>query len=198
MLDGIEKVARREILRDFRQDSCIGSTRVVIRVLRHFGYKAEPLPVKLYVFNEAYARLLEAGKMPPEDEKERQEWLDTHKAWSVGVGFLADGRPDKIRGHVVALLRREKLIVDASIDQATRPQHKIFLPGTLVVPVTEDFLDNKDFVVGDVNRCVLKYETCPDERQFLKARDWTDLTRTGDATRSIIAYIQEAQRGTTT
>ena len=54
ILNGIERVARTEILRDYRPDSCIASSRIVLRVLQHYGYNAEPLTVRAMVFNPAY------------------------------------------------------------------------------------------------------------------------------------------------
>jgi len=117
ILERMKQVTRVEILKDFRRDSCIGSTRVVIRVLKHFGYEAVPFPCVAFIYNKGYTEAILRGEQPPENKLLRNAWLDARKAWSIGLGINneggeSEGEDSKV-GHVVAVLPKQKLMVDA-------------------------------------------------------------------------------------
>lgn len=125
VLELFKTVARKEILKDFREDSCIASTRTTIRVLAHYGYKSAPLPVECIVYNPDWVDCVLAGFHPPlHSEEDLKRWCAKHNAWSLGIGI------DKHTtiGHLIATLPRYGLIVDASLSQANRPAKNISLP----------------------------------------------------------------------
>ncbi len=85
VLGALAPIVRPEILQDFRRDSCIGSTKVLIEVLKHFGISAEPMPVQAYVYNPHFLAALERGDHPPQEPAELTSWFETRKAWAIGV-----------------------------------------------------------------------------------------------------------------
>lgn len=130
-LDDLIEVARPEILTVLKPDSCIGSTRIGIDVLTYFGIKAIPVPVRIFVLNAEANRILEetgsyeelakAVAVPTKD--------DEGGPWTMGIGApdtipRPDGEdPNKWAGHLVIGLPEQSVIVDLSMDQASRP-HK--------------------------------------------------------------------------
>lgn len=53
-LKALTKTGRQEILKEFRADSCIASTRCCQDVLAHFGILSEPLSVEVAIYNPAF------------------------------------------------------------------------------------------------------------------------------------------------
>lgn len=144
LLQAVADAARAAVLRRFRPDSCIATTRVVIETLRYFGVPARPWAVNMIMFNAA-AWPLAVAKVPATD------WPED--AWSVGfaaAGFAKDGTadPDNV-GHVVALAATPagRRMVDASIDQVGRPAKGIPAMRPMIGDVPAEF-DPADQSVG--------------------------------------------------
>lgn len=190
VVDGIKAIARQEILKDFRLDSCIGSTRTVIRVLKHFGYEAQPFPCRAFIYNPAFVKAIERGERPPEDTIARSQWMDNMGAWSVGVGFQPDDAV-KYVGHLAAVLPERKLLIDASLDQANRPHKNILIPPVVVAKVTDEFLRSEDVVEYGVNGMRVVYEPRPEDRAWRESTNWNNSSQTKRAMKAIIKYIEE-------
>src|SRR5712692_6245543 len=113
---------RKAILRRWRVDSCIASTRIGIEVLAYFGIPAEPLPVMTRVISPAAVRLIDEGRdlntVTPEE---------CPQCWIVDIGFPPGegAKPPDSEGfwwcHMV-ILALGRLIIDLSLDQAARPE----------------------------------------------------------------------------
>jgi hypothetical protein len=198
VVDTIEKVAREEIRKDFRADSCIASTRVVIRVLKHFGIEAQPFPVKLMVFNAAFVRQLELGNRPPQGETQLAAWCEKYGAWSVGVGFnpsdptAGAGDPGYV-GHLIAVLPTYWLAVDASADQADRPRHGINMPGVMTFPITPKFLNGQGSVfAASPDGAFLEYKPDLGNLGHRVSPDWNDKTRTKRSIKAIIRAVESS------
>lgn len=132
-------VARPIIRQDFAAASCIASTAITIEVLRLHGISAVPFPCKVLVFNAPFVQRIEREDRFP-DAAETIVWTTGTDLWSVGLGF---SRPHEQHvGHYVALAEGRYLI-DASIDQASRPEKGINLPPVMVGDVNPDFRDGK-------------------------------------------------------
>jgi hypothetical protein len=189
----LAKTARPTILSEFREDSCIASTRIVTKVLRRFGFDSEPMVVQLAVFNQQYAEAVAQGSNPPLDgsKDELIAWMDEHKAWAVGVGV--PGRDDDWRwrkngskspwlggqaSHLVAVMRTPRVLVDVSLSQANRPAHNIKLPDLFVGKVLPGFLDGSEQAWYHVNRCSMEYVSFPSDESFRVSPDWKDKSRT--------------------
>jgi len=193
VIEGIKTVTRREILRDFRTDSCIATTRAVIRILKHFGITAYPLPVRVLIYNPGFVDALLRGDNPPLDEGPLfHAWCDRNKAWSVGVGVPVPGKVDGYEGHLIAALPEQKIFIDASIDQAHRPQHGIFFEGPIVGPLPENFKPENSFVgleFDSSNGCHMVYQPLENPR-WRVSPDWVDKSRTKKAVKKTIEYIE--------
>jgi hypothetical protein len=187
---GVQQFTRDEVLKSFREDSCIASTRVVIRVLRHFDILALPFPCALLVYNAQFKRAVLAGDLPPTDGTMFAKWCDTREAWSVGVGLKPNEEHKGYVGHLVAVLPKQKVLIDASADQANRPHKGIVLPKAVVLSVTEGFLKGGEREECSVNGCALIYQPELAKRDYLKSPDWIEKYRTRDVIKAVIRRIE--------
>lgn len=184
------EMARPMILRRFRPSSCIASTRVAIDVLARFGMPAEPLPVTVYICNEIFARHVERVGQPATEEEARR-LFEVDGGHTILIGDRPDADTQGYPGHLVCLLRPD-LMIDLSIDQATRPQKGIVLR-PFAVPVTADFVDGRSARVVGQNGCVLRYQRHP-HRGFKNSGDWRDASRTAPIVDEIARKIRQRLR----
>lgn len=188
VMEALLAVAREEILKDFRRDSCIASTRVAVEVLRHFGVRAYPLAVTAMVFNASFAAHL-GSDLIPREAAETRRWTEEDGSWSVGIGF-GRGGPGSWTRHLVAIAEG-RWLVDLSLDHADRPEHGIML-WPLAHPVTEDFLRGLAPLTLEVGSVLVQYDADPCERSFERARDWRLVRRWGPAVRRTVARMEPA------
>lgn len=96
----LAELGRPEILKKWRPDSCIASTRIALLVLREFGIRARPLPVEVLVFNDAYHRRVEREGRMPEGHAEVERWWEEDRAWGLGIGMreLSEAAPNAWNG----------------------------------------------------------------------------------------------------
>src|SRR5438309_1312644 len=97
----------KAILRSyFRPSCCINATAVLRHVCREHELQASPFAVRARIYAPR---------------------------WSVGIGYYrGDAGKSAWPGHLV--LRVHDYLVDATIDQANRPEHGIVLPPVVIVP----------------------------------------------------------------
>jgi len=178
---------RPEILKEYRADSCIASTAIGLDVLTYFGVLAEPIPVKLSIFNAPYVKRIETGSKFP-NRKMLIQWGKEDGSYSVGIGY-GSHEYNKWAGHLV-LLVENKWLADLSIDQANRPLYNmVFDP--YAAEVDADFLDGKKpRIIKDANGCVIRIELIKD-RGFLTAPDWSFGNRRKHLVEKIIQKIKE-------
>ena len=122
----VTAITRRHILELYPPNSCIASTRILIEVLRYFGCRAEPLPVKVLACNAAAAPLLEAGTPIA-------QWPES--AYSIGVDATGTRADKGWDGHLVVTANRH--LIDPSADQLDRPDHDLRVPGPIVLPIQD-------------------------------------------------------------
>lgn len=186
IIEKLMVVGRPEILKDFRPDSCIVSTAISIDVLTHFGILAEPLPIKMSMFNAPYVKRIDSGSEFPNREM-LIRWGKEDGSYSVGIGY-GENQPNKWAGHLVVLVENSWLI-DLSIDQANRPAYNmVFSP--IAVEVDQDFLSGKIPRIIKENDCVIRMETIKD-RGFLSSPDWAFKDRRSYLVNKIIQKIKE-------
>lgn len=184
VIAGIAEVADQEIRKDFRADCCIAATRTVLRVLDHFGFKGSALPVKCFLYNPNYTAAIKRHDNPPtHDQRLLKQWFTKNKAWSVGIGVPAGPSVGRFPGHLVATVQNN--LIDASIKQAERPEHKLLVPPVLVTPY-------KDFPIylESSEGCVMEYREDKINNDYLRSPDWLEPSRTKRATKKIIAYVE--------
>jgi hypothetical protein len=193
LIRSLGPVAYATLLEAYRPDCCIAAAAILTRVFAEYGYRAEPVSVSLEVYNAAMMKLLEKGvEIPPTSEPERRAMLfDLTGAWGVGVipGLNRDlrGRPG-YAGHLV--LRVKQYLVDATIQQAQRPQKQIVLPALLATPHAEQLL-RQGRVTLAVNGCAVRYARI-DDQSYRVAPDWQRRSKPYPETvRKILARLED-------
>jgi hypothetical protein len=172
ILDTLMQGGRQEILRLFRKDSCIASVKVACEVLAHHHLIAEPLVVRVMVFNPAFVARIESGADFPESGEIVRQWFEEDGSWTLGIGY-GERQPNSWPGHLVAVLREQRLMIDLSLDQACRPEKGIDLVPS-VFDVQDTFLSGEETLVQEINGSVVKYNAFPDDRSYRISPNWTN------------------------
>lgn len=180
------KFGRAEVLKHFRQDSCIASTKVVVKTLAHFKINARPLSVDVEVCNPTYCRLYDQINRLP-NEEELKLWVEQ------GARLVCiDSSGDKV-GHVVAIVENE-LMIDLSIDQFNRPEKEIVISDGEgmggVLP--RNFVRNGGRVSYNCNGCSIVYWAQPENKFFLKSPNWQVGSQTQPIVDAMIRRIVRA------
>jgi len=184
-ISGLIRHARSEILKEFRDDSCIASTAIGLDVLTHFGVLAEPLAVRTLIFNEAFASRIEGGASWPKGD-EIKTWLEEDGSYSLGIG-MGTPLPGHWAGHLVLLVEK-KILIDLSIDQANRPQYNMkFDPFS--VEVDNQFLRGIPKVFKH-NGCVIRIDVLPNNMGYITSPDWIFVDRRKKTVDNIIRAIK--------
>jgi hypothetical protein len=115
-----------------RLDQCVAGTALGIGVLEHFGIPAEPLPVRLMIWNALASRFIaEKGTLPMNGDP---DWEGAVKegAWTLGVGWPnPTGEPSKWDGHLVIVA--PGVMIDLTLGQVNRPAKGIQLSASRFV-----------------------------------------------------------------
>jgi hypothetical protein len=149
-----------------RRDLCVLATRVAIDVAAYFGVQAAPMPVKVVLYNAAFARHI-ADEFAGVDRADVASWGDG--SYSVGIGYGAPERAGAWDGHLIAVA--DGWFGDFSIQQAERVQHHIVTGPAVVGPIIEPRWN----VANDAG-VEVDYMCIHDDR-WRKAPDWKDAAR---------------------
>jgi hypothetical protein len=183
------EVARPIIREYFRADSCIASTAITIEVMKRLGIVATPYPCRVLVFNAPFMSRVKRERRYP-DSTEVIKWTTGTNLWSVGVGYTTNNEPHV--GHLIAIVEN-KYLVDASIDQASRPHKGILLPPVMIGAVSRDFRRFKKgskFEIEGPDGTLVTYR--PDHHThnlYLKSTNWTDKALLAPAVTRITAEL---------
>lgn len=190
IISAFASVARPIIRTEYDVDSCIPSTRIAIDVFHHFDLRARPLVARMRAFNAAMGRCMAEGG--PEDEATFERWDRVHGARTSSVGY-AEGRtvpPGYWAGHLVAFVA-DRVLVDPSADQASRPYDSISVPGVLVAPVDARFVAGiRGLILRTSDGCGILYECSPSERSYRSAPFWKSTPTSRRVCREIIAAMR--------
>lgn len=190
---------------------CIASAAVWIGVLKHFGFKPQPVSVVLDVLNPPFNDFFERLGRLPEDAAE-MDALAEQGGYIVGLGHpkksdtaygAIDPKTNSWSGHLIVAVRPRGVegtgyIVDLSIPQAHRPHKGIILPQPLVIPTPAEelrkFIDGGQ-ARGKVGKCLLVYRSVPGDATYHVSPDWTDRkvrwsVLVDELTQAIAAYGQ--------
>jgi len=128
------EVIRPIVLEHFHEDSCIATARITIDVLSYFGIHSRPAAVETIIFNGEAASLMRAGATPEQlrDAVYSRTPEQPDGPWSVGLGFRRSS--EEAGGHVVVWVPSERVCLDFSLDQASRP-HKGAILGPAVFKI---------------------------------------------------------------
>lgn len=176
---------RLAVLETHRPDSCVATTGALCDYLGGLGIPARPLAVGAMLINDIfYDRVRVLGRFP-ENARERDECFRAG-GWTVGIGYGgtdAAGDPG-IGAHLVAIaeLGGECWLVDASLDQADRPDRGI-RAGVVIRPADRDFLAGIGRVEARLIAGRVLYEARPGERGYEAAPDWSEERRAATVAR---------------
>jgi len=138
-------------------ERCVNSTRVLIEVLTHFGFRASGVAVDMLCGNPAYfAAFRQLGRLPRSGE--------LPGAYSVTTDYAS---PDTSIGHVVTLVGRT-LAVDLASDQFSRRDHDIVLPPSVHFTVPRQWRKGGEYYCMDVGGLLVAYQARPQDRRFEK------------------------------
>jgi hypothetical protein len=185
MLKPIQLLARnavRLLPQYYRPDCCIAATAIAIDVLRDFHVRAIPFPVKVMVFNKAFADIIQKQGLLFVDDAQK---IDP-AAYSVGIGYT-EGTTKGYNGHLVALAGN--VLIDLTLPQTNRPQHDIRVT-PFVAPVADEFLHgDKPFIVENQIGNLLVY-TKSSNTDYLTSNDWKLKGRRQHIVQEIIRRIR--------
>ena len=163
------RMARPLMRRFMPADSCIGSGRTTIEVMRLFGIEAVPLAVS-FVFQvpaREYARLSGIPKDEQEEMKAKSKtWID-----------LSD---DGWQGHLL-VLAADRWVLDPAFDQADAPQFGVHVPSEIFFfdalgqewNPREKFEMQLDLVMDNGDNATLYYRRLADE-SYRDTDAWND------------------------
>jgi hypothetical protein len=183
-------VAKAALRRRFREDSCINSTRVLFDVYRAAGIPADAVSVRARIYSPGFVeRAHREGRMPVTPE-ELQSWTSEPGVWSVGIGYGINHGKQKWPGHLV--LRSGSHLIDATIDQANRPQHGIVMPAMLLLAqVPEAFWRGEEPFAAEINDCQTVYEARPNDNSYLGSPAWSGRSHIeGAVAAELVRYLE--------
>lgn len=180
VIDGIVAHGRGPIRDTFGLRSCIPATKVVIEVLRRYGHRALPLPVEVFIMSGPFADYVKAGGRWPQSAADWDALGPLMYAMVCGgnpANYTRRGAacgpssPSMWDGHLVAWAPGGGLgwMVDASLDQASRPAAGVVLPGVFALQVSAQFRKGGDGRKLSVRQGdggpVLQYTARPDNTE---------------------------------
>lgn len=192
LINKYRQIVWPELMKHYGPDCCIAATRITNRVFSTFRIKTIPLKVRTIVFSPEFANTIAAGEQMPDNPDKVREWCSERNIWTIGIGIDrngADFKPGTWIGHLVTIFPDDNLMIDASLKQADRPEKGIVLPEALVAEVTNDFIAGKEYWIGSVNGCMLRYEAVPDDHSYRTSPDWYDLNRSKKTTKFLSSKI---------
>lgn len=167
----ITHIAREETLRNYNAKSCIVTTAAILNIAERLG-----LPVgvavacRAIVFNPYVSARVDPGM----SNKEIARLTNHPEGWSVMLGM----GEENWEGHLVALIpdRNMCLLIDGSLDQATRPQHDIVVkPLIEAVPHSlEEIkqLPHNSWIGFSQSEHLILYRVNMQDNEFTKANYW--------------------------
>lgn len=158
-LERFAQVTRKHVLEFYPPDSCIATCRIGAKVLRHFGVLVRPVPVRAMAFTPDRWALHERGMA-----------LDDPRLAATGhcvlIGHTGEvyesaeeGGRRRWNGHLVLLTHEPAILVDMSLDQASRPDRGIALtePICARIPNAQAFRDGEPVLGRTREGVVLAY-----------------------------------------
>jgi len=154
---------RRALLQVLTPDSCIETSRIVHLLLKDLGLASQVVPVEARIANEAAARFIVEGDIQAIRERRNGSYI-------VIVGAPGPAAPGRWAGHLA--VHCEGVLIDASLDQASRPQHGIHIPEPWVVRVPRDFLRDGGRSITRIPGLLVEHVCRPDNTSYLCKPGW--------------------------
>jgi hypothetical protein len=187
-------IAYPALREEYTPDCCIAAAAILTRVFAEYGYKAEVLTVAVAVYNQAMVKVLNQGIAIPNEPNAREMFFSITGAWGVGItpgsaAVSAKKGIDGFGGHLI--LRVNDYLIDATIQQVSRPEKKIVLPPMLVIDKADELVKGGKRAV-QVGSCVVVYVPIVNET-YRTAPDWVRRsTPFPETVRKIIARVEQS------
>lgn len=175
---------RRELLYHLVPESCIETSRIVQLLLKEAGFAARVVPVQARIANAAAAHLI------------RRNDFEALRGGANGAYMVILGAPGKPQsghwaGHLAVYC--QGLLIDASVDQASRPEKGILLPQPVAFDVGPTFLEPGGRIVMENGELVIEYVHRPKNTRFLRTPAWRQApTLLGAARRALKQELARA------
>ena len=155
LLAALEPVVRPIMLQYCTPDCCIETSRALCRVFNHFGYNAHEVAVSVTVCNADFVRFLEERALGHDDVA--STLMATAKCINIGAGEPLPKDHPGLDGHLV--VRVDQMLVDASLQQADRPNHGIELENLIVFKPGRAFFRDSCCPAASIvaNGCTVTY-----------------------------------------
>lgn len=155
------------------------------------------MAVRAVIANEPMARRWQAGQFG-RDQREGLRWLAEDGSYSSSLG-LAPEHYDPARewaGHLVCVVDgpRCAVVLDISLDQASRPQHGVHLRPHLFIASRDWLAGDAEHWEEDVDGSLLAYRVDPENTEYLCSPDWTDKGRREPTLRALRQLWKEGTR----
>ena len=182
VIQALLETARPHLREEFERASCIASTRIGIDVLEYFGIKAEPVSLFLIILNDEAMKMLTEEEKTMQDVKEATEKRGLGEPggpWTMGIGADVENG-DGWAGHLMIGLPEDQVLLDLSIDQASRPHKNLVLEQPAAFGVTDEkwWRGEERYTVmkgeddeGHETMLILDREA-PDPDGYRRSRNW--------------------------
>lgn len=150
----LARAARAAVLERYEASSCVLTTAVLIDLAADFKLPLVPLVVRAILGNPAFFDLVAAQGMP--NKPTMDAWVRDHGAWCVGLGYSEKTGQGRLNGHLVAMLNR-RVLIDASLDQADRPQRDLRVGGPIVATMSRAMVLRSEPLVVPLARGMVSY-----------------------------------------
>lgn len=188
ILSSFAEIARPIILKYFREDSCIASSLIALRVFRYFGIHARECPSYCQVWNAATVEQVERQGKWPETEEELEDWVDKYNVFGTGIVPGID-LPGGWCGHLVVATKKH--LIDASFSQFSRPNKGLDVPDVAVLQLQPNEFFHEEMKRIHEEGWIVIYQYAPKNRRYLKSPDWQARWRTDLPTEEIIRVMEK-------
>lgn len=153
-------------------DTCIASTRLVLKLMRQLGFRGKAVPVSVCAFNPhvlSFAKsidvdgLLEAARTHAHDPE----------GWSIGIDRQSGATGSGWNGHLVALIERQ-VFVDMTVSQFARPAYQMEPAPYVIGLVPKGWPKNGDACMCVSNGTALVYAPDTLNTTFDTSPDWLE------------------------
>jgi hypothetical protein len=196
----------------FGPNCCVAASKTVLRVLGELGVqRRRVLPVRFEVWNTEQRTRAKNKQSPPEGERifmsmgittPESELAENNRFFKKEtIGDVTIFSPNDVPpGHVVAAIdspsKKEFILIDSTIAQLNEVDQHIFMPQAVVAAqVSHDFIKGESPLSIEVNGCMLRYWSDPENEIFTAYPVWNEPKITDAAVRYFMDKIHKAKEG---
>jgi len=166
-------MTRAVMLNEVGYESCILTSKLISELFRRLGITCMPITLGVDAFNKAAWERVQRGEKvsdhtDPEDD-----------AYVCRIPHDPERHSEEaLQGHL-AVVVRNRYLVDASIDQLSRPARDLYIePVILTFGTDEDSVTFEDFIGGEAAHCLLPnggaliYHPHPEDLEYQSGVDF--------------------------